>query len=78
MTQFAVSIWETVTSPAPLATIPISAKMPLGAMVFAMQQAQISSADYVVVSYDEMQTEFYHVKLTSRHLTYDRAVPGSS
>lgn len=44
--------------------------MPLGAMVFAMQQAQISSAGYVVVSYDEMQTEFYNVKLTSKHITY--------
>jgi hypothetical protein len=77
-TQFTVSIWESTESPAALATIQISAKMPVGALVFALQQAQISSAGYVVVSDDEMQTEFYHVKLTGRHLTYDRAVTGSS
>jgi hypothetical protein len=77
-TQFTVSIWESTTSPAALTTISIRAKMPLGAMVFALQQAQISSAGYVVVGDVEMQTEFYHVKLTGRHLTYDRAVPGSS
>jgi len=35
-TQFTVSIWESTTSPAALATIQIRAKMPLSAMVFAM------------------------------------------
>lgn len=75
--QFTVSIWESATSPAPLAPIQIRAKMPLAAVVFALQQAQLSSADYVVVSGDEMQTEYYHVKLTGRHLTYDRTVLGS-
>ena len=51
-------------------------KMPLSAMVFAMQQAHISRAGYVLVSDGEMEAEFYHVKLTGEHITFDRAVPG--
>lgn len=79
-TPFTVSIWESPESTAPLAPIPIVAKMPLSAMMFAMRQARLSRADYVLVSYsegeDEIQTDFYHVKLTGEHITYDRAVPG--
>lgn len=75
MTQFTVSFWESTTAPVPLATIPIQAKMPLGAMVFAMQAAAISSADYIVIAWDDQQTAFYHVKLDGKNITYDRTLP---
>jgi hypothetical protein len=75
-TSFTVSLWEGAESPEPRAVVPIVAKMPLSAMIFAMQRARISSAGYVLVSSDEIEAEFYHVKLTGEHITYDRAVPG--
>lgn len=75
-TSFTVSIWESAESPEPRAVVPIVAKMPLSAMVFALQQARISSAGYVLVSDSEVKAEFYHVKLTGKHITYDSAVPG--
>ncbi len=75
MTRFTVSFWESTTAPVPLATIPIQAKMPLGAMVFAMQAAAISHAGSVVVAWDDQQTAFYHVTLDGKNITYDRTVP---
>ena len=75
MTQFTVSFWESTTSPVPLATIPVKAKMPLGAMVFAMQAAAISHAEYVGITWDDQQTAFYHVELDGKNITFDRAVP---
>lgn len=75
MTHFTVSFWESTTAPVPLANVPITAKMPLGAVVFAMQAATISHAAYVVVAWENQQTEFFHFTLDGKNLTYDRAMP---
>lgn len=75
MTQFTVSFWESTMARVPFANVPITAKMPLGAVVFAMQATAISHANYVVVTWDDQQTALYHVKLDGKNLTYDRAVP---
>jgi hypothetical protein len=52
----------------------MTAKMPLGAVVFAMQQAQISQAGYVLVSHEQEQTEYHNIRLDRAKIHYDRAV----
>lgn len=73
-TQFQVSLFHTITDPVPFTTIPITAKMPLGAMVFALQRMHIASVARVDVTYGEEQTTFYHVVVDSEHIRFDREV----
>jgi hypothetical protein len=63
----------------PFVLLTITAKMPLSAMIFAMQQAHVHSANYVTVRWEDpeegtLETEFYHARIEGMHLTYDRAV----
>ena len=74
MTHFQVSLFHILTDSTPFATLQISAKMPLGALVFAMQQAQVRKADRVVVKDGEEQTAFYNVQIQGGSITYERAV----
>ena len=74
MTQFQVNLFRAITDPVPFATLPITAKMPLGALVFAMHQAHETRVARVDVAYGEEQTTFYHVVLTNESITYDREV----
>jgi hypothetical protein len=71
---FTVTFWESTEAAEPLATVQMAAKMPLGALVFAMQQEQISRAGYVLVSHEQEQAEFYNVWLDKAKIHYDRAV----
>ncbi len=72
-TPFTVTFWESAKAAEPLATVPMVAKMPLGALVFAMQQEQITQAGYVLVSHEQEQAEFYNVRLDRAKIHYDRA-----
>jgi hypothetical protein len=72
--HFEVTLWETADSPTPFATIPVNAKMPLGALVFAMNGAHIKKAGYARVRFDGGQAEYYHVRIDRTQLHYDRAV----
>ena len=75
MTQFQVSLFHAITDPVPFATLPIIAKMPLGALVFAMHQAHETRMPCVDVAYGGGErTTFYHVVLDSQSITYDREV----
>jgi hypothetical protein len=78
-TPFEVTLWQTPDAPAPFATVPMNAKMPLGALVFAMQSAQVKKAGYAVVSIASGQTTFYNVRLNRERVTYERhvEVPGT-
>ena len=72
MTQFQVSLFQAITDPAPFATIPMTAKMPLGALVFALKQRRETYVARVDVTSGEERTTFYHVALGSESITYDR------
>ena len=75
---FQVRLFHEVEDEEPFVLLPVTAKMPLSAMIFAMQQARVASAGYVTVRWEDpdgtLETEFYHVKIDGTHLTYDRAV----
>jgi hypothetical protein len=78
-TSFQVRLFRSVDENEPFVILPITAKMPLSAMVIAMQQARVSHADYVTVRWEDpdegtLETEFYHVKINRTHITYDRAL----
>lgn len=49
MTQFQVSLFHALTDPEPFATLQITAKMPLGAMVFALKRLHVTSVARVGV-----------------------------
>jgi hypothetical protein len=42
MTQFHVALFRGIDDPTPYTTIPITAKMPLGALVFALKRLQVT------------------------------------
>lgn len=72
-TQFQVALFPNDTDPAPFATIWITAKMPLSAMVFALKRLRVTRVGRVEVTSGEEQTTFYHVVLASTQVKYDRA-----
>ncbi|SRR6266487_3248004 len=71
---FEVTLWQTPDSPEPVATVPILAKMPLGALVFAMHKVRATRAGYAVVRFTHGQTEYYHVRMGRTQLHYERLV----
>jgi hypothetical protein len=73
-TQFQVALFREIDDATPFATVSITAKMPLGAMVFALNRLHVSSAGRVDVTWGEEQTEFYNVVISGESITYDRAV----
>jgi hypothetical protein len=78
-TPFQVRLFHSPDDEEPFILLPITAKMPLGAMIFAMQQAHVTYADYVTVRWEDpkeglLETEFYHAKIDGTSLTYDRAI----
>lgn len=76
-TQFEVTFWEAPESSEPFATVPVRAKMPLGALVFAMNGKHIKKAGYALVTSTEdtaYQVEYYNVRMGQTKLHYDRLV----
>jgi hypothetical protein len=73
-TAFQVCIFRNSDDEEPFATIPMTAKMPLGAMVFALHYLHITSAGRVDVRYGEEEQSFYNVVMNSTSVKYDRAV----
>lgn len=69
--QFEVALFHRIDDPMPSTTIPVMAKMPLGAMVSAMKQAQEMYMGRVDVLYNETSTTFYRVMLKGESVTYD-------
>jgi|SRR5882762_5238695 len=73
-TQFQVALFHTIDGTEPFTTIETEAKMPLSAMVFALNCLRVKSAGRVDVTWGEEVQEFYNVKINGEHITYDRAV----
>lgn len=59
-TQFHVALFHTSDDPTPFATIPVLAKMPLGALVFAMGQAHETRVARVVVAWEDEEQADSH------------------
>jgi hypothetical protein len=74
--QFQVDLFRNLDDEVPFMTVPIHAKMPLGAMVFAMQHAHQKKAGRVKVEWEEgedvLQTSFYNVVIGRTQVKYDR------
>ncbi len=73
-TQFQVALFHTIDGTEPFTTIEIEAKMPLSAMVFALNRLRVKSAGRVDVTWGEEVQEFYNAKINGESITYDRAV----
>ncbi|HLV99918.1 MAG TPA: hypothetical protein VKT82_14710 [Ktedonobacterales bacterium] len=80
-TQYYVALFRRIEDDTPFATIPMLAKMPLSAMVFALHQLHITRVARVVVAWEEdeqadehYETDYFNVIVGRTRLTYDRAV----
>jgi hypothetical protein len=81
VTQFQVALFRGIDDPTPFTTIPITAKMPLGALVFALKRLHVTRVARVVVAWEEdeqadfhYETDFYNVVVGRTKLKYDRMV----
>jgi hypothetical protein len=84
-TQFHVALFQQIADPTPFATIPVLAKMPLGALVFALHRLHMTRVAHVVVAWEDeepadshYETDFYHVVMGRTRLKYDRMVERAS
>jgi mannose-6-phosphate isomerase-like protein (cupin superfamily) len=80
-TQFYVALFHGINDSTPFTTLPIMAKMPLSALVFALKQARVNRVARVVVAWEEegqadfhYETDFYNVVMGRTQLKYDRMV----
>lgn len=70
-TMFRVSFYHTMDDTEPLAIIPIEAKMPLGALAFALTRVQLKTElGYVVVEHGNEQWEYFNVEVKGSQLHY--------
>src|SRR5215831_17138549 len=61
-TQFHVALFHQVDAPTPFATIPVLAKMPLGALVFALNRLHVTRVAHVVVAWEDEEQANSHCK----------------
>ncbi len=80
-TEFHVALFRGIDDSSPFATISVTAKMPLGALVFALKGLHVTRVAHVVVAWEEeeqadfhYETDFYNVVMGRTKLKYDRMV----
>jgi hypothetical protein len=84
-TQFHVALFQQIDDPTPFATIPVLAKMPIGALVFALNRLHVTRVAHVVVAWEDekqadshYETDFYNVVMGRSQLKYDCMVESAS